>query len=471
MLDTFLEVAYAHEARRHEERGAIDLLKRLPEADLRKMASGEVLANAGDFLSQFRGTPLIEQALALEEEELQAEMADAERQKERRMESQVQDAVWGARDALRIKKRLLELELAKEEAGITAGPAAAAPPSMPQTPEPPEPPVADAQGTEAIEPAAAGKAGETSVGKMAGVTAPFADALGRELAQSDFRKAAAAMDIVRAGEAAGRILAKHAAVPRWAQDPKKRRTMKALGVGLLAAGPAGVLLGHHVAEPLGGRVGRALFPRGKGKEEGDEARASKQASTLGALTGALKGVGPVASNALKAVAPVASNFIRDPRNMPTLVSAGTGAIGGLAHGLQRDEHGQRHVVRALGQGLGAGAVAGALGHAGGHLGRAVAAGGGVGDALKSYGQGWANAVGRVAESARGVGAAIQQNAAGAVKQAGTKEILRWPFISKPMGAVLDGTGSMDQLSDQERTRVEALQRLRARVGYKKPDSA
>lgn len=74
---------------------------------------------------------------------------------------------------------------------------------------------------------------------------------------------------------------------------------------------------------------------------------------------------------------------------PGLIGAGIGAAGGLASGLQKDEHGQRSIMRGLTHAAGGAALGAGVGHVGGafakNLGAARAAGGTVGDAVKTTG--------------------------------------------------------------------------------------
>jgi hypothetical protein len=132
MLDTFLKVAYEQELTKQANSGLEGMLAKLPAAELRKLADGTPAAElykrawgaeapapgavkAGEFsfLDHFKGTPLFDQAMALEQEELQLDMLQQQRDEERRAEGDV----WQMRDKLRLKKRLLELTLAKQESG------------------------------------------------------------------------------------------------------------------------------------------------------------------------------------------------------------------------------------------------------------------------------------------------------------------------------------------------------------------
>lgn len=120
MLNEFLKVAYNKSRAEQEQAEFVDLLKQLPIEELHKIAqSGEVklasdlmAAESKSWLDQFKGTPFMEQAVALEQEGLQAEMA---RQQQRSVENQRLQQGYAQEDQLRTKKKLLELQKAKAE--------------------------------------------------------------------------------------------------------------------------------------------------------------------------------------------------------------------------------------------------------------------------------------------------------------------------------------------------------------------
>lgn len=132
MLDAFLEVACGHIKQAEARDRDVELLGRLPVETLMKVASGELLKEAcglgmesGDWLEKFRGTPLLDQAIALEKQDLELQMQDQQAQQHRRqMEAELPrwDESQAARDHLRIQRKLLELEL-------VGGPSAAAAPA------------------------------------------------------------------------------------------------------------------------------------------------------------------------------------------------------------------------------------------------------------------------------------------------------------------------------------------------------
>lgn len=218
MLDEFLQVAYQTQTRKQAQFELVGLMEGLPQVELRKLASGTPVAELyghldktayleacspdgapKGFLEKFKGTPLFDQAVALEQQELQAEMTDMQKRQERRQQNATDDSLYDAKDRIRVQKRLLELELAKQELGAAGAP--------------PVPGAAPAQGAgapgevpaEGIEAGAGGV-----VGKVAAAKFRFADSFGRELAHADHAKVAHAVRLEHIGVAAGAVLAKTA---------------------------------------------------------------------------------------------------------------------------------------------------------------------------------------------------------------------------------------------------------------------
>ena len=219
MLDEFLQVAYETQTRKQAEYELVGLLKELPDLELRKIASGtpvsdlygylgrakqayssppETCSKEGDadmtFLDRFKGSPLFEQAMALEQQELEAEMQDIQRRQQERAEEKAMPRLWDLKDQIRLKKRLLELQLARQEMGGTPGAAPAqAAPASPDTP---------AQGAGAMGGVPAEGVQDNAMGVQGGKTASavdprarylvdFAEDMGRALARADYQKVAA----------------------------------------------------------------------------------------------------------------------------------------------------------------------------------------------------------------------------------------------------------------------------------------
>jgi hypothetical protein len=123
MLDSFLKVACANEEKVAEQTRLVEKMRQLPEDYLHKLASGEeklaygigmMPGDDGTWLDRFKGTPLFEQALELEKQELQEQMAEKARWREEDAQRAQRNA---GRDEICIQKKLLELQLAEAEAG------------------------------------------------------------------------------------------------------------------------------------------------------------------------------------------------------------------------------------------------------------------------------------------------------------------------------------------------------------------
>lgn len=127
MLDAFLEVVSGHTKQAQARARHAALLERLPTELLQKIADGALPKEAGDdgcWLDKFRGSPLLDQAIAIEKEELDLQMQEADR---RRQETELRASLptWDETDLQRselaIKRKLLELELVGADVGDAAG--------------------------------------------------------------------------------------------------------------------------------------------------------------------------------------------------------------------------------------------------------------------------------------------------------------------------------------------------------------
>jgi hypothetical protein len=124
MLDAFLEVLVEKEARHSAREEMADAFMALPVDELHKIASGAMkLADYDDhdWLSKFKGTPLYEPALQLEQQCLELDIQSQQQQQARQQETDQDRAIWNAKDGIRLKKRMLDLELLKMESSAEAG--------------------------------------------------------------------------------------------------------------------------------------------------------------------------------------------------------------------------------------------------------------------------------------------------------------------------------------------------------------
>jgi hypothetical protein len=176
MLDKYLEVAFQEQEKTASRDRFVELMMKLPDAELHEMAktghikvgyfdSGEILGKSDEgssWLDHFKGTPLHPQAVALLEEELKMQAADDQQSlvqdQERSQKSQ-------ARDQIRLQKRLLELELVKQESAAES----AAMPPPPPSPGMGAPPGMGAQGAGAPGDMAPEGAGDGTPGKFGSI--------------------------------------------------------------------------------------------------------------------------------------------------------------------------------------------------------------------------------------------------------------------------------------------------------------
>lgn len=82
----------------------------------------KVAHDEAGFLSQFEGTPLFPRAVQLIEESLKIEAARLQNNINERARDEGRDDIWNERDQIRIKKKQLELELAKSKAHASIAP-------------------------------------------------------------------------------------------------------------------------------------------------------------------------------------------------------------------------------------------------------------------------------------------------------------------------------------------------------------
>jgi hypothetical protein len=272
MLDEFLDTVYTHQVRKQAEYEMVGLLKDIPTLELKKLAAGTPVAELyekqafGDcapstddapktFLDKFKDTPLFDEALALEQENLEAEAANIQARMQRRGE----DQLYQVQDQIRLKKRLLELKLAKLQAG-GQDPAAAA--------GAPPPPGEPAQGAGAPGPVPAegvqdssqglggGVAKSASVKKTASELVQFSDAFARALARADFEKAARVEVLLKTGSVAGELMAKSAGLGTMIGQSLNGGTLgRAAGWALKHPSAAGSIVGGTVGAAGGALAG------------------------------------------------------------------------------------------------------------------------------------------------------------------------------------------------------------------------
>jgi hypothetical protein len=127
MLDKYLETVCSRSKTAAIQAHNADLLGQLPDEVLYKLSCGFGDERGTTWLEQFKGTPLIQQAIAIEKEDLalQMERSDRRRQEDAlRAQFSSFEEENAKRDQLSIKRKLLELELAGGGTGEVEGAAA-----------------------------------------------------------------------------------------------------------------------------------------------------------------------------------------------------------------------------------------------------------------------------------------------------------------------------------------------------------
>jgi len=127
MLDLFLKASYEKTKQASADKCEVELLSRLPDETLCKIAMGfEKLAwgdlasppGEGSWLDKFRDTPLFAEALEIEKQDLQQQMAQKQQSDANRQMYDQQDS---SRSELSIQRKLLELKAAEGTMAEGAG--------------------------------------------------------------------------------------------------------------------------------------------------------------------------------------------------------------------------------------------------------------------------------------------------------------------------------------------------------------
>lgn len=277
MLDHFIELAYTADVEKRASVQTAAKLATFPTEVLRKLAAGELndklafmdgpCSMKGDgsgpksWLEGYRGTPLFDKALELERADLQLEQKDQARSQASSQESQ---QTWQARDAIRLQKRMLDLDLVLAEEGGEAAPADEDPAANASPEQKEEQGVSMLEQAQAEE-TAAGEGGEPHEQAEDAAIQQFRKAQAQEAtAKAKTPPAVAGAQEEKGGAetkvatalAAGRLLAKVAygeAAPTYGEHLKH-------GVGQSVKGS---LIGGGAGAALGAAAGALTAPPGK----------------------------------------------------------------------------------------------------------------------------------------------------------------------------------------------------------------
>jgi hypothetical protein len=401
MLNEALLVAHRHSELQRKEAEFIEDLKKLPLAELKEVVkTGQIkLAYGGpDFsdgnqvswLNTFKGTPFFEQAIALEQEDLQAQMAS---QQSNSVEQQQSQQRWALLDQIRLKKRLLEIQKARNEAQVLSG--GGGPPSQTGSA-----PGADAQGAGALGPVApeGQQEGSGDAHKLGSVKKAFAVTDEGHKFDSEYygmkaRHAAEEMGLLQAYGAMGSAsrmgsLGRSLRFGAPTEDPRH-----------LEYAAAKHREGKNAWNPLGGAITPSSHEsNGSTLQYGEHAPPKEHKTKKAAVEGAdawgrelarrdmakvarakeLLETGDALGRSIAKSAGVLGQVGEWALKHPGQAGAAAGGIAGAAHGLLRENGG-------VGEALTEGAVGAGLGHAAGSIGSAVHGGATMGDAVKGYG--------------------------------------------------------------------------------------
>jgi hypothetical protein len=412
MLDQFLEHAYEGAQKTAQSNELASLMKRvgIPAGDLLKLATGQVKladlecvkssddSTGNSWLDKFRGTPLLPQALALCEEDIKIET----QQIQSRLAQPPEPEFYTLRDQLRLRKKLLELELVKEQNGASGAGAAPNPGALPGAADAPVPAMPDSGAgnvTQMDAPKTANMAlgnpqqvQRAAAGMGAAQPPPMAQPGGL---QTPAQKLAAAM----LKEALS-----NSTVSSFAQKTLERGVspghldkLKTLGTSLVNKG----------SQMNGGVAGGTA-----GKLVGQGANLLSKLSSPEMLTGVVdlakelahadssKAAGADIEKAAAGMLDAVKGYAA--AHPGVVMGAAGGALGGAAQGLKKDQNGERHVIGgALKGGVVGGAGAAALTHGKPVYDAARAGGAGVGDALKATGKAGIDAAKPLVDRMRG----------------------------------------------------------------------
>jgi hypothetical protein len=194
MLDEFIKVVYGHSAEQERITKLAQDMTSLPTSELKKIARFGLSCCKGDedenWLDKYKGTPLFDQAMALEQQDLEMEMGSVQSDLTRQQMFHTEDQMRAQKDALRIRRRMLDLELAKAEQDGMGGVPVGMEAQVPQEAMPAEAPVEAAP--EEVPP-------EMPAEKVAEYRLKFASAAAKVMVHNDMEKEALSVGLLGRG--------------------------------------------------------------------------------------------------------------------------------------------------------------------------------------------------------------------------------------------------------------------------------
>jgi colicin import membrane protein len=116
MIDEFVSTVYESKVREEQTAKLAAAMTSLPTSELKKIARyGLGMPMNEPWIDKYKGTPLFEQAMQLEQQYLQLELQQNEADNLRQQSWNANDQLRAAQDALCVQKRMLDLQLATHE--------------------------------------------------------------------------------------------------------------------------------------------------------------------------------------------------------------------------------------------------------------------------------------------------------------------------------------------------------------------
>lgn len=263
MLDEFLEVAYEHEKKASAYQRMVADMGKLPLGELHALAEGtsklaSLCGESDEWLEKYEGTPFHEQALQLEQEQLEHSIAQEQRLLEVQMKEkdESREEEYRRGDAIRLRKRILDLELNKSKLEAAAGGAAEEDEEQEEfEPEAATPPVAAEEEPEEAEEAPVDiKAAAVRMRKSAGGLSRF-DPAAAAVAVPTALAAGASRDPFIVPNIAGTVTGR---MGRYAENVGQKPGEMGPGNAAMMGAVGGDLVGGAIGGPPGAQVGRAL---------------------------------------------------------------------------------------------------------------------------------------------------------------------------------------------------------------------
>lgn len=451
MLDAFAAVLVENDKTASLEDELVNEFKKLGSVEeIQKVASELVEVKSaysdGDYswLKQYEGSPLYQQAVDLEEQGLNIEAARIKSRMEKK-----EDNWYAQEDMIRLKKKLLDLELSKSK--LTGGAGGKAAPDEQKeieepksAPPPPNKPTEEPamEHTASAQPQQHAPEGELKVSSIQAV-----DLAGRSLAHALYKRAGffSNKPLVMPGAEE-----RDAAVDEAGEKIPLQPLVGALG-GSVAGASLGALAGHYGGGALGKRLGvdlsdpgrhlgaglGALGGAGLGYNVGEHMAGGQEAvqGPLDRATLAMNAVdeGKIPGGPPESGDPRVNKGLSDQLAHSEIVGRAFGVgAGGLGGALLGGTLGYRRaggVGAATGGALGGLAGLGVGGAVGGSMGRTLGALGTGGTMERNYNQAYAEDAAK-REAARAAGATLEgsSKAASVAKYAAAVRVGSGPFV-------------------------------------------